>query len=256
MSINSKIGNKKQYLQLHEYAKNFDNSSILNEIKEYFDSIHNKLEIDYFALYLHIRIKNQIPIYIHGYLISSALHKFITSNKTIENINIFETGTDMGFSTLIMAHILDKNNRKGIIHTIDKVGHLNKYFWNSIEDHTKNAPKSRFEILERWKDLRDNYCNFITGESNNVIPHLQIDRIHFAFLDGDHHYANLIKELEFCDKNQLSGDVIICDDYTKNKYLDVCKAVNEFLEKKTYDFKIFFGDDNIKKRGYVYMQKK
>lgn len=254
--MSSKVGTKKEYLQIYEYAKNYDHSKTLDEIKEYFNYLHDKFEIDYFALYLQICIKKSRPMYLHGYIVSSALQKYIISNPNIEYFNLFETGTARGFSALIMAHILSKNNKKGIINTIDKIGHHEKLYWNCIEDHTTDAPKSRYQILERWKDLRDNYCNFITGESNEIIKNFKNDRIHFAFLDGAHYYQNLKNELEFCEKNQQSGDIIICDDYTKSQFPEIFKAINEFIEKKTYDNKIFFGDDGIKKRGYVYMIKK
>ena len=94
-------------------------------------------------------------------------------------------------------------------------------------------------MLDRWSDLRDNYINFITGDSNKIIKELDIGRIHFAFLDGAHFFKELTNELNFVEKNQKSGDIIVCDDYTQKQFPDICKAIDKFLENKKYEHKIF-----------------
>ena len=63
-------------------------------------------------------------------------------------------------------------------------------------------------------------------------------------------------ELEFTESKQQLGDVIVCDDYTKTQFPEIVKAVDEFIKKGNYDYKIFYGDDGHKKRGYVYLSKK
>ena len=75
----------------------------------------------------------------------------------------------------------------------------------------------------------------------------KIDRIHFAFLDGAHFYKDLKNELEFTESKQQSGDIIVCDDYTKTQFPEICKAIDEFLLKNKYESKIFYGND-IKKK--------
>ena len=65
-----------------------------------------------------------------------------------------------------------------------------------------------------------------------------------------------IKMLNYVEKNQLSGDIIICDDYTLNQFPEICQAIDNFLKSGKYEYQIFYGDDGTKKRGYVYMKKK
>lgn len=81
-------------------------------------------------------------------------------------------------------------------------------------------------------------------------------RYNFAFLDAQHDYNHVIQELNYVKERQLQGDVIVCDDYTITQFPLLCKAIDEFLLEKLYVYKIFYGDDGTKKRGYVYMVKK
>ena len=112
--------NKNIYLKLGEFASNYDHSKFINEVRDYFNWIYPKEEMDYIGLKLQIVNKGRLgsrPMYLHGYVISSALHKYINTNQ-IKDITIFETGTARGFSSLIMAHILQKNS----------------YFWENSYD--------------------------------------------------------------------------------------------------------------------------
>jgi len=252
---NTKRGSVKEYKKLFNYARNCDHSKFLNKIKNDFEFLNDKKEIDNFALHLQICIKESKPLYLHGYVISSALNKYINDNKEINNFIILETGTARGFSALVMANILKKNNVNGKVYTIDRLSHKDKVYWNCIDDHDNDAPKSRHQLLDRWADLRDNYCDFLTGDSNSIISNLNLDRIHFAFLDGAHFYKDLINELNFVEKKQIKGDIIVCDDYTINQFPEICKAIDEFLKRGLYNHTIYFGEDGVKKRGYVYMKR-
>ena len=244
---------KEDYLKLHEFAKNYDHSYFLKEMQDYFGWVYDKEDMDYIGLYLQVCIKISRPLYLHGYVISSALYKYIKDQSELKNLTILETGTGRGFSSIVMAHILKQTNTEGKINTIDRADRAS----NCIDVPSREKIwKPRHEILERWADIRDKYINFIKGNSNAVLRRLKIGRIHFAFLDGAHHYKELSKELKFVEDNQESGDIIICDDYTAKQFPEICKAIDTFLEKNTYEHKIFYGDDGTKKRGYVYMKKK
>lgn len=251
----SGLKNKEDYLKLSEFAKKYDHSNFFSEIKDFFSWIYDKNDMDNIALYLQISVKESRPLYLHGYVISSALHQYIKKNKDLNNITILETGTARGFADIVMATILKQNNINGKIHTIDCLGHTNKIKWNCI-DALNDTEISRYDILNRWSDLRDNYINFITGDSKKILKNLNIGRIHFAFLDGAHYYEELTDELNYVEINQKSGDIIICDDYTITQFPEICKAINNFLNSNKYEYKIFYGNDGTKKRGYVYMIKK
>ena len=95
------------YYNLSDFAKTFNYGPILNEVKDYFGYLHDKEEMDDVGLKLQICFKLSKPMYLHGYVITSALYKYLTDN-THTDINIFETGTARGFSSVMMAKILEK----------------------------------------------------------------------------------------------------------------------------------------------------
>ena len=255
LNINYKIKNKEDYLKLYEFAKNYDHTKFLKETYNFFGWLFNKDDLDYIAKYLQICIKGSRPLYLHGYIVSSALYKYIHDSKNIEYITILETGTARGFADIVMGEVLRKYNIKGKIHTIDHLNHEKNLNWNCI-DAPNGGKISRHKILERWSYIRDNYINFINGDSNEVLMNLNIGRINFAFLDGPHNYKELFFELNYVEKNQKSGDIIICDDYTITQFPEICKAIDEFLSYNKYESTFFYGYDGTKKRGYVYMKKK
>ena len=242
-----------EYLKIHEFAKNFNYGNILNELEDYFGFIYNKDEMDNIGLKLQICVKSSKPMYLHGYVLTSSLNKYISDNN-FNNITILETGTARGFSSICMSKILDKFGISGQINTID---HVNT-FDNCLKASQLGRSITVNECVEEWKYLVSKYINFINGNSNQVIKELEdkVERINFAFLDGAHFYNDLKNELEFTESKQNIGDVIVCDDYTKSQFPEICKAIDEFLSKNKYNFKIFYGNDGIKKRGYVYMIKK
>ena len=240
------------YYNLSDFAKTFNYGPILNEVKDYFGYLHDKEEMDDVGLKLQICFKLSKPMYLHGYVLTSALYKYLTDN-THTDINIFETGTARGFSSVMMAKILEKKNISGKILTIDR----GNEFDNCLKAAQLKRKVTIDECVEEWNDLVNKYIDFKLGDSNAIIEQLEKEnqRIHFAFLDGSHFYEYIKKELEFVDRHQVSGDVIICDDYTEKQFPQICKAINDFLSKKTYESKIFYGNDGRKKRGYVYMKK-
>lgn len=242
-----------QYYELSKFAKTFDYGNILSELKDEFGYIHSEEEIDDIGLKLQVTVKRSKPMYLHGYVLSSALHHYLTRNN-YKNITILETGTARGFSSVVMATVMEMNNVNGKIHTIDYV--------NTFDNCLKSAQMKRKvtidECVEEWKSLVNKYIIFEKGDSKQKIIELQssLSRIHFAFLDGAHYYNDLKYELEFVESKQNVGDVIVCDDYTKSQYPEICQAIDEFVGKGKYEYKIFYGNDGTKSRGYVYMIKK
>ena len=53
------------------------------------------------------------------------------------------------------------------------------------------------------------------------------NRIHYAFLDAQHEFENVIQEYNFVKQRQFTNDIIVFDDVTKNKFDGVCKAVEK-----------------------------
>ncbi len=241
------------YYQLSIFAKTFDYGTILNDLMSFFGYLHNKDEMDDIGLKLQVCVKQSKPMYLHGYVISSALYQYLVQTK-LTDITILETGTARGFSSVVMAKVMELHEINGTIHTLDYVDK----FDNCLKSAQLKRTVTLEECIQEWQQLVDKYIIFEKGDSNAKLLELEskLLRIHFAFLDGAHHYNDLTNELNFVEKRQQIGDIIVCDDYTINQYPEICKAVDDFLTNGKYENKIFFGDDGVKKRGYVYMRKK
>ena len=238
--------------ELSKFAKNFNYGNILNDLLADFGYLYSKDEIDYIALHLQISIKPSKPNYIHGYVLTSALFKYVKDHSNLD-ICILETGTARGFSSIIMATVLDEFRVNGCIYTLDNVNTFDKCYLSC----KLNRKISLNECIQPWNDVSNKYINFINGNSRERMKHLKskFERIHFAFLDGSHDYDDVKYELDYVNNKQLSGDVIVCDDYTPTQFPGICQAIDEFLVKKQYESKIYYSDDGEKNRGYVYMKK-
>ena len=274
-----KSHSEEEYIKLGQWAKSYNYGGILDELTEYFGYLHEKDDMDNVGLKLQICVKKSRPMYIHGYVLTSALHKYLSEKQKIlntanftnrlkhsffevftnkkdksEEFIILETGTARGFSSIMMAKILEMFNVNGKIYTTDKIN----MFDNCIKSAQLNRTVSIHECVEEWKTLVDKYINFVVGNTKITLPSLnkKLNRIHFAFLDGSHHYKDIEYELDYVAQKQQQGDIIVCDDYTRSQFPEIYTAVNEFLEKGLYDSKQFFGSDGRKHRGYVYMIKK
>ena len=151
------------YYKLSEFAKTFDYGPILTELKEEFGWVYDKEEMDDIGLKLQICIKKSKPMYLHGYVLTSALNQYL-ENSEEKTITILETGTARGFSSVLMASILNKFNVDGKIHTIDKV---NK-FDNCLKSSELKKEITINECVEEWKEIVDKYINFIIGDSKKI----------------------------------------------------------------------------------------
>lgn len=248
------------YLKLYNEALKNNHNYFYNEVNSFFS--FKNIEIINFindlALIGQVCIKKSKLMWLHGYLLYVSLDRYLKKNKELNEINILETGTARGFSSICMAKALYDNNRFGVIHTIDVINNNKKIKWNCIKDieglHTRS---------ELWKDTKYShllkYIKFYNGRTNNILKNnfLKNIRINFAFLDAQHDFKSLNFELNFVKNKQIKNDIIICDDYTiynngKLQFPGINKAVDEFIN---YTKKIFFGNDGEKKRGYVYLLK-
>lgn len=179
------------------------------------------------------------PMY--GFILYLELVKYLSNNHHMsKNFNILETGTARGYSTLCLAKAINDKKVVGRIYSIDILPHNKKIYWN-IEDDL-SGKKTRSEILNKWSDLVNRYIFFCQGESINILPKLNLKRIHFAFLDSSHNYIDIKFETNFVKTCQKKGDLIIFDDFNKIDFPGVVRVVQS-LENQ-YDISIYSLNDN------------
>lgn len=219
-----------EYLALAKSAK----ETTQPEISDYEADLGFIVDQDWLdALALHTQIvKKTSPLtYVHGRIIYSTLRNYLQKTKP-SRLNIIETGTARGFSAICMAKALHDSNLEGLITTFDIIPHHQPMIWNCIDDH--NGPMSRAQILSPWQTLIDRYILFHQGYTRIELPKIQLDRIHFAFLDGAHGYDDVMFEFQQIKDKQQTGDIIIYDDYNKLHFPGLVKAVDEICLKYSY----------------------
>jgi hypothetical protein len=149
-----------------------------------------------------------------------------------------------------MAKALQDAGRDGKIITIDVLPVRTPIYWNCI--HDAEGKHTRFELLEKWQGLVENYVIFLRGYTDIVLQQVGLARIHFAFLDAAHDHHSLSTEIDFVTLHQKPGDIIVCDDYTPAQFPGVVRAVDECLASGKYEGQLFISEQ---RRGNMYCQR-
>ncbi len=228
------INNKKieDYEKIHNITKNKKYIDV-DKLEEKYQFKIDKNYFENLAFNTQVVIKKNEINYQHGRILYTYLSDYITRNKSSNNnINILETGTARGFSSICMSKALLDSNTNGKIFTIDILPHNVKMVWNCPKDLQQIS--SRGEILKDWIEELSNII-FLTGSSRNVLNNLFLNRVHFAFLDGLHTYSAVKCEFNYINERQISGDMIIFDDVVKNKYNGVVNLIDEVKKLNIYN---------------------
>ena len=238
------LGTKQDYLKLFNEIKD-KSYPLIDEIEKKNGYAIDKIWLNKLALQTQIVKKKSKLNYQHGRILYSYLRRYLKKKNNSETINIFETGTARGFSSICMSKALIDSGFDGKIDTIDIIPHHKKIFWNSISDI--NGKKSRLELLSDWK--KEIECiNFIEGLTSKILKTYPSKKINFAFLDAQHDLESVIEEYSFLKKHQEKGDIIIFDDVSKD-FNEIKKAVEKIKLEKAYKIHLIeFIDEN---RGYA-----
>jgi predicted O-methyltransferase YrrM len=183
--------------------------------------------------------------YQHGRLLYSAVRMLIADNNH-KNLNILESGTARGFSSLCMAKAIDDSHINGKIISFDVLPHQTKMYWNCVADH--EGKKTRAELLNNYSGFCEQYIIFHQGNTMTEASKTQMQRIHFAFLDAGHDYYHVMGEFDVIKNYQQKGDIIFFDDYTQSQFPGVVKAVDEICSSYAYQKEIIELSEN---RAYV-----
>ena len=249
------LGDLNTYINLSKIAeKNTYSFEKVSEFEKKMGYSIDKKWIKELALYTQVVIKKSPLNYAHGRVLYSALSNYLNKNlKQIKSVNIIETGTARGFSALCMAKALNDMQQEGKISTIDILPHDKKIFWNTVTDHYLGKI-TRAHLLENWNDLIERYIIFIKGRTKKMLRKFTLQRVHFAFLDANHTFEDIMFEFNNISKFQKSGDIIVFDDYNAIDYPGVFKAVN-LIESNLGYILLKITNANTS-RGYVIASKK
>ncbi len=149
----------------------------------------------------------------HGLL----LYKLVNSIRSDTGPVILDIGTARGFSAIAMARALLDANSNGTVYTIDVVDHDSQIAWHG----SKNDPAeplagltiSRSDIWTRWFAEESARVTPICSPSHEVLQDWRYGPIDIAFIDGDHTYGAVKRDLSLLENMLTPGGVIVLDDY-------------------------------------------
>ena len=238
------LGTKQDYLNLFNEIKD-KSYPLIDDIEKKNGYAIDKNWLNKLALQTQI-VKKKIKLnYQHGRILYSYLRKYLKKKNKSETINIFETGTARGFSSICMSKALIDSGFIGKIDTVDIIPHKKKIFWNSISDI--EGKKNRIELLMNWQNEVKN-INFIEGITSKVLKNFPDKKINFAFLDAQHDMESVLDEYNFLKDRQQKEDIIIFDDVSSN-FNEIRRAIEKIKLEGEYKINLIeFENEN---RGYA-----
>ncbi len=212
-----------------------------NDYKEYYKTIEKeKFKNIAITSSIDLPASNDRSNFNHGIILHNLLDNFIKNNN--RNFEILEIGTSRGYTSLCMSQALLDNKDSSKIISLDVI-HNNKKFFQKT--YLGNKKVSRLEILENISFELLKNINFIQADSYTDLKKIIFHNLRFAYIDGEHTFKYLIKELKYCNESLLKGGMIVVDDYNEKDFSDVVKCVHFFSDKYNYNLEIIkYGYDS------------
>ena len=111
---------------------------------------------------------------------------------------------------------------------------LKKIYFKYILRKDPYSIEAVADLLKKFK----NNIHLIKGNSNNVLPKMDLSKIDFIFLDGGHTYETVRNDLNFSSPVLENYGTILCDDYDLTYAPGVKKAIDEFIKENNYKCEI------------------
>ena len=101
----------------------------------------------------------------------------------------------------------------------------------------RQDPYSLEAVSDLLKKFRNN-VHLIKGNSNKVLPNIDMSKIDYVFLDGGHEYETVKNDLNNCIDIINNNGTILCDDYNLSYAPGVKNAIDEFVKLNNYKCEI------------------
>ena len=120
------------------------------------------------------------------------MNQFIKENNF--NFEILEIGTARGYTAMCMSEAINDNNDNSKIFSLDIISNKEKFFQRTF---LGNYKVSRSEILKNFSHNLLKNITLIQSDTFSDLKKITFHNLKFAFIDGEHNFKYLIKELEF-----------------------------------------------------------
>ncbi len=185
----------RKYFRKTSLKKKYDGDFFLNEIKK--EKPKFFLEIGVF----------------HGVTarnVCELLYKIHKNNFKYIGLDLFEKNDE---------------NKAEIIPNTNFSNPLKRIYFRYIKKQNPYSLDAVKDLLSKFK----NNIHLIKGNSNKVLPKIDMSKIDFVFLDGGHEYETVINDLKHCLEVLKNGGTVLCDDYDLTYAPGVKKAIDEFI---------------------------
>ncbi len=148
--------------------------------------------------------------------------------------NILEIGSWAANSTIIWADAIKKfNDNNGSVTCIDP---WNPYFEIGVNVASSTSSRRMRRALEKEKILNlflynisasnhNDIVRLYKASSNDALPTFRDKLFNLIFIDGDHSYSQVIKDLRNCERLLCDGGVLCGDDLELQKHeIDIKSA--------------------------------
>ena len=113
---------------------------------------------------------------------------------------------------------------------------LKKFYYNFIKRQDPYSFAAVSELLNKFKEN----IHLIQGNSNKILPKIDMSKVDYVFLDGGHHYNTVKNDLTNCIKVILNGGTVLCDDYNLSYAPGVKQAIDEFVNLNKFKRTILY----------------
>ena len=149
----------------------------------------------------------------HGLL----LYKLVRRLGPERPLVALDVGTARGFSAITIARALLDANLEGRVYSVDVIDHHRPHGWHGGK-HDAGEPLagmsiSRSEIWSRWFADEANCVMPLLGQSHEILEDWSFGPIDVAFIDGEHTYDAVRRDLSLLEHLMTPGGVIVLDDY-------------------------------------------
>ena len=111
-----------------------------------------------------------------------------------------------------------------------------KFYYNIIKRQDPYSFTAVSELLNKFKEN----IHLIQGNSNKILPKMDMSKVDYVFLDGGHHYNTVKNDLTNCIKVILNGGTVLCDDYNLSYAPGVKQAIDEFVNLNKFKRTILY----------------
>lgn len=139
------------------------------------------------------------------------------------------TGVELGVFKGEFTQQILRTVKPKMLYLID-LWEYNEDIHSANFDEKPDMIKNYEHVKKRYERLKNVMIK--RGYSDQELQKLANDSLDWIYVDADHRYEGVKKDLEIAIKKVKKNGIIAGDDYIEKQGWGVVKAVNEFLETK------------------------